>query len=82
MADYLFPWPASSPDMSSIEAIWCLLKRYISHRDPRPTTVPDLRAAITAKWDLITSAESARHTSSMPHRVSDLVTAQGGHTSW
>jgi len=69
MADYLFPWPASSADMSPIQAIRCLMKRRISCRDLGPTTVPDLLAAISAEWDLITPAEVARHilVSSMPH---------------
>lgn len=82
LGDYLFPWPASSPDMSPIEAIWCSLKRRISRRSPRPTTVPDLKAAIFAEWENITPAEIAQHTTSPPHRVSDLLAANGGHTSW
>ncbi|CUS08465.1 unnamed protein product [Tuber aestivum] len=68
--------------MSPIEAIWCLLKWRISSCNPRPTTVSDLKAAILAEWDLITPAEVARHTTSMPHQVTDLVSANGGHTSW
>jgi len=80
--NYLFPWPASSPDMSPIEAIWCLLKRRISRRDPRPITVPDLNAAIFAEWENLTPAEIAQHTSSMPDRISDLLAANGGHTRW
>ena len=82
LGNYLFPWPATSPDMSPIEAIWCLLKRRIARRSPRPTTVPDLKAAIFAEWERITPAEIAQHTASMPHRLADLFAANGGHTSW
>ncbi|KAG0132945.1 hypothetical protein HOY82DRAFT_483387, partial [Tuber indicum] len=79
---YLFRWSASSPDMSPIEAIWCLLKRYISKRHPCPTTVSTLQDAIFEEWDNITTAEIARHTSSMLNMVSDLLAANGGHISW
>ena len=72
MADYLFPWPTSSPDMSPIEAIWHQMKRRITRRDPRPTTVPDLLTAISAEWDLITPTEVAHHTARSEEHTSEL----------
>ena len=82
MSSYIFPWPASSPDMSPIEGVWRLLKRRIQNRHPRPVTVPALYSAIQEEWDSITPDEILNLTSSVPERVEELLLNHGGHTSW
>jgi len=80
LENYLFPWPASSPDMSPIEGIWCLLKRRIMNLNPRPTTVSDLHTAILQEWQNISSQDIQNLTTSMPGRIAALLEANGGHT--
>ncbi len=41
-------WPANSPDLNSIENLWCIVKRKM--RDTRPNNADDLKAAIKATW--------------------------------
>jgi len=79
---YIFPWPASSPDMSPIEGVWRLLKSRIQNWHPRPVTVPALYSAMQEEWDSITPAELLNLTSSVPERVEELLLNHGGHTSW
>ena len=81
MSSYIFPWPASSPDMSPMEGVWRLLKHRIQDRHPRPVTIPALYFAIQEKWDSITSDEILNLTSSVPERVEEVLLNHGGHTS-
>jgi len=80
LTNYLLPWPASSPDMSPIEGIWCLLKRRIIQLRPRPTTTPELRQVILQQWADISSEDIENLTSSLPNRITALREAHGGHT--
>jgi len=78
--NYLLPWPASSPDMSPIQGVWCLLKRRIIQLRPRPTTTLELHQTILQLWANISSQDIANLTSSMPNRIAALLEANGGHT--
>jgi len=80
LANYLLPWPSTSPDMNPIEGVWCLLKRRIMRRHPRPTTVPTLLTAINEEWTALSPQDIEQLTSSMPTRISELLTVCGGHT--
>jgi len=82
MANYLLPWPPSSPDISPIEAVWRVIKRRITHRQPCPTTVPELPTIIQEEWDNFSPNEILDLTSSVSQRVQDLLTSHGGHTPW
>jgi len=82
IGSYIFPWPASSPDMSPIEEVWKRMKRNITRRNPRPTTVPELRHAILEEWESLTPEVIANYTESVPERIHDLLGARGGHTKW
>jgi hypothetical protein len=78
--DYLFPWPAVSPDMNPIEHIWQLMKGRIHRRVPRPVKRPTLIIAIQEEWDRITPEEVNELISSMPECIEVLRAAGGGHT--
>lgn len=80
IAPYHFPWPPSSPDMSTIECISRIIKTRIRNRHPRPTTTPDLRNAITEEWDRITLNDILNLTSSLPERLEELLLHHRGHT--
>ena len=79
---YVFPWPVSSPDMLPIEEVWKRIKRKITRHNPRPTTVPDLQQAILEEWNALSPEIISGYTSSIPDRVHDLISVQGGHTKW
>jgi len=80
--DFLFPWPASSPDMNPIEEIWRRMKYRISRRNPRPTKIAALRQAIQEEWDAITKDEIMELCHTMTERVAALVVVNGGHTRY
>ncbi len=49
-------WSASSPDLSPIENIWCIIKRKIRQR--RPQTLHQLETYIRQEWDQILTPET------------------------
>lgn len=78
----VFPHPASSPDMSPIEAVWHVLKEKIRKRPRSPTTQEELKQAVYEAWDEITEEEIDKYVQSMQNRVQDLINAKGGHTKY
>jgi transposase len=78
--DFLFPWPASSPDMNPIEEIWRRMKCRVARRNPRPTKLAHLHAALQEEWDAITHEEIQALISTMSQRIAALLEANGGHT--
>jgi hypothetical protein len=66
--------------MNPIEEIWRRMKSRVSHRNPRPTKVVELRAAIQEEWDAITQEEIQALISTMPQRIAAFLEANGGHT--
>jgi len=82
MASYLLPWPPSSSDISPIETVWRVIKRWIIHCQPRSTSVPQLSTAIPEEWDNLSSNEILDLTSSVSQHVQDLLVSHGGHNTW
>jgi len=68
--------------MNPIEEIWRRMKSRISRRNPRPTRVVELQAAIQKEWDTITQDEIEVLVSTMPQRIAALLEANGGHTKF
>ena len=68
--------------MSPIDEVWKRIQRKITRRNPRPTTVPELRQAILEEWYTLTPEVILGYTASVSERVGDLIPAQGGHTKW
>lgn len=44
-------WPANSPDLNPIENIWSELGRSVRERNPVPSNVAELRAALLHAWN-------------------------------
>lgn len=75
-------WPARSPDLNPIEHMWDKLKRAVYARNPVPTTVPELREAITQEWENIPQDFIKNLINSMPNRLEAVIRARGGNTPY
>ena len=80
--NYLMPWPATSPDLNPIEAVWRLMKSRISKLHPRPQNNKDMITAIQNQWNLITEYELSQILDTMVDRVDAVLRANGGNTKY
>ena len=80
--NYLMPWPATSPDLNPIEAVWRLMKSRIGKLLPRPQNNKDMITAIQNQWNLITEYELGQIHDTMVDRVDAVLTTNGGHTKY
>lgn len=78
----IFPHPASSPDVSPIEPVWKLLKKYVRAHRPRPATYEQLCSVILDAWSKISTDEIDRYITRMPRVVEAVISANGGHTRY
>jgi transposase len=75
-------WPANSSDLNPIETIWFKMKQRIKAYEKRLTRIRELRDALAAEWEKITTEEILALVDSMPARVKAVVEANGGHTKY
>lgn len=80
-------WPAFSPDLNPIEAIWNRMKDYIEIHYPdledgRQPTYDELRRIVREAWDSISQEDLVDLISSMPARCAAVIKAEGGHTKY
>ncbi|GFX76234.1 integrase catalytic domain-containing protein [Trichonephila clavipes] len=61
-------WPASSPDMNSIEYAWDALGRRIAGHQPHLQTLQELKSALLEEWDRIPQLVINSLIDSMPQR--------------
>ncbi|GFW01021.1 transposable element Tcb1 transposase [Trichonephila clavipes] len=78
----LLPWPAYSPDMSTIEHVWDIVGRRLA-RDLRPVASTDeIWLRIQNIWNTLLLADIQNLFNSMPRRVTGLIATRGGHTKY
>ncbi|GFX43615.1 transposable element Tcb1 transposase [Trichonephila clavipes] len=78
----LLPWPAYSPDMSSIEHVRDLVGQHLA-RDPRSAVSNDeLLLCIQALWNSLPQANIQNLFVSIPFRIAALIAAQGCFTKY
>ncbi|GFU86734.1 transposable element Tcb2 transposase [Trichonephila clavipes] len=73
-----FPWPACSPNLSSVEHVWDQLKRQI----PSCHSVHDLELAVQDLWAHLPQDNIRCLINSMPDRVAVCIAAGGGSTRY
>jgi transposase len=77
-------WPALSPDLNPIEALWNIMKNTIQrfHGHQQRYTEEELKVWIQEAWDLIDEHTLRKLIHSMHARCRATIDAQGGYTQY
>ncbi|GFX61706.1 transposable element Tcb2 transposase [Trichonephila clavipes] len=75
-------WPASSPNMNTIEHVWDALGRRVAGRQTPPQTLQELERALLEEWDSIPQLVINSLIDSMPQRCLTLRATRGNHTPY
>ncbi|GFS71309.1 transposable element Tcb1 transposase [Trichonephila clavipes] len=81
--DYLrtvatLPWPARSPDLSSIEHIW----DHLGWRVGYPMSLNELEARLQQIWSEMSQDIIQNLYASMPNHIASCIRARGGSTEY
>ncbi|VDB90691.1 Bgt-50177 [Blumeria graminis f. sp. tritici] len=80
-------WPANSPDLNPIEAVWNRMEDYIQSHYPnlgcgKQRTQDSLRKIVKETWDYVSSEDLIRLIQSMPARCQAVTDEDGGPTRY
>ena len=75
----VMPWPAYSPDCNPIEHCWDQLDHAVHQRDPAPSSLQELRAALLEEWQNISQRNTSKLVGSMPRRIAAVLESRGGY---
>ena len=75
-------WPASSPDLNSIENLWCIVARQVYGQSKQYDSKMSLTGAIRKSWPEIDDQTDKSLIGSMKNRCIDVIAAKGGKTKY
>lgn len=73
-------WPANSPDLNVIEALWDQMKRKL--RKEKPTTLAAMKIAIQNTWDSMSTHDCEKLFDSMPRQIDAVIKAKGAASKY
>ena len=78
----VLPWPAQSPDLNLIEALWGDMEAELGQIWGRVSDPEVLEEAVKAAWDSITEERLEGLIRSMPTRLQSVIDADGHPTPY
>ena len=76
------PWPAQSPDLNLIEALWLDLETEMGETWGRIGDTDILETCLRNAWELIPTSRLENLIASMPARLQAVIAAGGGATRY
>ena len=76
------PWPAQSPDLNLIEALWLDVETELGETWGRIGDIEILEACLSKTWELIPETRLEALIASMPARLEAVIAAGGGATRY
>ncbi|GFU83845.1 transposable element Tc3 transposase [Trichonephila clavipes] len=75
----LLPWPAHSPDLSPIENVWSMVAQRLSQITPPAATLDQLWQRVEGAWTAVPQEHIQSLFKSMPRRVAEMISNNGGY---
>lgn len=75
-------WPSNSPDLNPIEHVWDMLGRRLAALQHPPSSVPELKTALRAAWNSLSTQLINTLIESMGNRCAACVATRGNHTPY
>ncbi|GFX01522.1 transposable element Tcb1 transposase [Trichonephila clavipes] len=78
----LLPWPAHSPDLSPIEIMWSMVAQRLTQITPPAATPDQFWQRVEAAWSAVPQEHIQSLFESMPRRVAEVISNNGGYSGY